>query len=260
MKYSIIIPAHNEGENINDYVVRFLEKLINNLKDVDCEVIIVENGSSDDTFVVAMRLKEKYPELIKVFSNDRGSYGEAIKRGMVESRGDYLSVLECDFLDINFVLSSIDLFRKEKASFIVASKRHPDSIDQRPVKRRILTQVFNYIIHVTFGYPGSDTHGLKSIESNLAKQLCEMAVTTDEIFQTEIVMLAWRNGIEILELPICIEEVRSAPVSVRRRFPMILDLIQQLRRSLNRFSATDKAVPPRTVFLSKSSIKGCGNK
>ena len=43
------------------------------------------------------------------------------------------------------------------------------------------------------------------------------AVTTDEVFQVEIVLLAWRMGIGIDEIPIEIREMRSTPVSIRRR-------------------------------------------
>ena len=108
---------------------------------------------------------------MRVLSNERGSYGEAIKRGMMESEGTHLSILECDFLDAEFVAASVDLFEKEHARFIVASKRHPDSVDNRPLKRRILTLIFNRILNLFTGYPGTDTHGLKSIETTLAKQL-----------------------------------------------------------------------------------------
>jgi hypothetical protein len=90
-------------------------------------------------------------------------------------------------------------------------------------------------LRLFFSYPGTDTHGLKSIDTGLAKELCRLAMTTDEIFQTEIVLIAWKLGEDILELPIRIEEVRTAPVSIRRRFPMVMDLILQLRRSLRRF-------------------------
>lgn len=250
MKYSIIIPAHNEAENLEKFIQQFVEELAALVRYVDYEIIIVENGSTDNTLKVAQLLEKRNPEIIRVLSNKRGSYGEAIKRGMLESRGNYLSVLECDFLDAGFVAKSIELFCNSDARFIVASKRHPQSIDCRPIKRRILTKLFNYIINLAIGYPGSDTHGLKSIEVELARQLCEIAETTDEIFQTEIVLLAWRHGIEILELPIRIEEVRAATVNVRRRFPMVLNLIQQVRHSLNRYSTLKKAtVLPRTVEI-----------
>jgi hypothetical protein len=104
------------------------------------------------------------------------------------------------------------------------------------LKRRVLTTLYNYLfLHTFFGYPGSDTHGLKSIEASCAKQLCELAITSDEIFQTEIVLLAWRLGVRIHERPIRIRETRHAPVTVFKRIPKILDTVRQLKRSLDRF-------------------------
>ena len=233
--HSIVIPAHNEGETLQAFVSAFIEDLSRALPHVQFEVLIIENGSTDDTLEQANILKARYPEKVMVLSNKRGSYGEAIKRGMQESRGIHLSILECDFLKVDFVVQSIRVLEARKAKFIVASKNHPESIDHRPLKRRVLTYVFNRILKVFFFYPGSDTHGLKSIDTALAKELCRLAITTDEIFQTEIVLLAWKLGENIFELPICIEEVRSTPVSIKRRFPMVIDLVRQLRRSLRRF-------------------------
>jgi len=122
-----------------------------------------------------------------------------------------------------------------KAAFIVASKRHPDSVDRRPLKRRMLTWGINAVLNAVTGYPGSDTHGLKSIEGPLAKRLCELSVTTDEVLQTEIVLLAWRLGTEIHELPIQIEERRATSVSLPKRLPKVIGMVSELRRSLRRF-------------------------
>jgi dolichyl-phosphate beta-glucosyltransferase len=236
MMYSIIIPAHSEAQVIEEYVGRFIRELPEGVSAALLEVIIVENGSTDDTLAACRRLREKFPKLVRILSNERGSYGEAVKRGILESRGSHLSVLECDLLDAKFVQDSISLFRTGNVEFIVASKRHPNSLDRRPLKRRVLTWGFNRILNCLLGYPGSDTHGLKSIESHLAKKLCQLSVTTDEIFQTEIVLIAWRLGKRIEEIPIHIDERRAATVSIIRRLPKVISMVSELRRSINRFS------------------------
>lgn len=235
MDYSIVIPVYNEAEHIEPFVEGFLDKLPSTVTDVLREIILVENGSQDDSLAACQRLEAAHPELARTISIPRGSYGEAIKTGMLAAQGSHLSILECDFLDEQFVADSVDIFSAGKSRFIVASKRHPDSVDQRPWKRRLLTEGFNRILNMLLGYPGSDTHGLKSIETNLAKRLCELAQTTDEIFQTELVLIAWKNDVKIDELPIRIEERRATPVSILRRVPMVLDLLSQLRSSLRRF-------------------------
>jgi hypothetical protein len=157
---------------------------------------------------------------------------------MLSVRGSHLSILECDFLDVDFVSSSIEKFADSTVPLILASKRHPLSIDRRPIKRKALTFAFNVLLHLATGYPGTDTHGLKSLETRLAQRLCHAAITTDEVFQTEIVLLAWRWGVQIMELPIVVEEKRQAPVSIRRRLPKVLRTFAQLRHSLERYPKT----------------------
>jgi len=236
MQYSIVIPAHNESANINALITRFIQNLPGEVAGILREIIIVENGSTDGTLEVCRLLEERFPNLVRIATIPRGSYGEAIKVGMLECRGTHLSILECDFLDPAFVVKSIAMFRADKAELIVGSKRHRDSIDQRPFKRRALTALYNLVfLRLFIGYPGTDTHGLKSIEADCARRLCRTALTTDEIFQTEIVLLAWRLGMKIKEIPVEISETRSAPVSVLRRVPKVLNTVRELKRSLKRF-------------------------
>lgn len=246
MNYSVVIPAHNEAR-IDEFVSRFLDSLPRSVADVLHEVIIVENGSSDGTLAACRKLELAHPGLVRVVVSERPSYGEAIRRGMLECRGTHLSILECDFLDAQFVERSIAEFKREGACFMVASKRHPESTDRRPLKRRLLTWGFNRILNTLVGYPGSDTHGLKSIETRLARELCGRAITSDEIFQTEIVLIAWKLGIHIRELPIEIKEVRSAPISIRRRFPKVVNAVSELRRSMRRFDTATAPVPMAAV-------------
>lgn len=76
MQYSIVIPAHNEAENIEKFVSEFIARLSTNVRSVLREVIIVENGSRDGTLEACNRLHGRFPALVRVLSNQRGSYGE----------------------------------------------------------------------------------------------------------------------------------------------------------------------------------------
>jgi GT2 family glycosyltransferase len=234
MEYSIVIPAHNEALDLESFVRSFIESLPQGI--VLTEIVLVENGSTDGTLRACYRLQQSYPELIRVLSIARASYGEAIKQGILQSRGTHLSILECDCLNTDFVSDSIKLFQTQGARFIVASKRHPESFDGRPWRRRAFTFLYNYFfLHIFFSYPGTDTHGLKSMEAACAKQLCELALTSDEVFQTEIVLLAWRLGVNIHERPLRIRETRRSPVAILKRLPQVLNTVRQLQRSLGRF-------------------------
>jgi glycosyltransferase involved in cell wall biosynthesis len=244
MNLSVVIPAHNEAANLEANVTHFVQTLPSEVAELLQEIIIVENGSTDGTLDSCRRVQQRFPKLIHVCTIPRGSYGEAIKRGMLESLGTHLSILECDFLDSRFLSSSMAIFRANRAQFVVGSKRHPQSADRRPLKRRVLTTLYNYVfLRLLLGYPGSDTHGLKSIETSIARRLCEIAITTDEVFQTEIVLLAWQLGIKIHEVPVQILEMRNPTVTVLRRVPKVLNTVGALRRSLARFPKLSRQLP-----------------
>jgi glycosyltransferase involved in cell wall biosynthesis len=244
MQYSVIIPLHNEAVYVERQLVGFVENLPQDAAAVLHEIILVENGSRDGTLDACRRLEKKYPSLVRTSVLARGSYGEAIKHGMLVSQGTHLSILECDALDSGFMARSIAVFRAGTAQVIVGSKRHPESQDRRPFKRRALTALYNLVLLRTFlGYPGNDTHGLKSIETECAKKLCEAALSTDEIFQTEIVLIAWRLGLNIYEIPVNIRELRSASVSVLRRVPKVIGTLRVLRKSLSRFPRVAEKAP-----------------
>ncbi|HWY60250.1 MAG TPA: glycosyltransferase family 2 protein [Terriglobales bacterium] len=247
MDWSVVIPAHNEAANLEACVAQFIQSLPSDVVEVLMEIVIVENGSTDGTLEACHRAQQRFPKLIRVCAIPRGSYGEAIKKGMLESRGTHISILECDFLDPGFVSASLAIFRANRAQFVVGSKRHPQSVDRRPLKRRILTLLYNYVfLRLLIGYSGSDTHGLKSIETPVAKRLCEIAITTDEVFQTEIVLLAWRLGIKIEEIPIKILEIRNPSVTVFRRIPKVLKTVRDLQGSLVRFPKPSTQLPSQS--------------
>jgi glycosyltransferase involved in cell wall biosynthesis len=240
MEYSIVIPVHNEAAYLERQVTQFIQSLPADLAVIVKEILLVENGSTDETLNVCRRLEFSYPSLVRAISIARGSYGEAIKRGMLESSGTHLSILECDVLDSDFVMRSVAVFRTTDIEVIVGSKRHPDAVDRRPFKRRALTYLYNIVfLRLCMGYPGTDTHGLKSFQTPVAQKLCREAVTTDEVFQTEMILLAWRGGSRIKEIPINIGETRDSAISVRRRLPKVIHTVHELRASLNRFP------PPR---------------
>jgi glycosyltransferase involved in cell wall biosynthesis len=235
---TVVIPAHNEATHIEGAVGNFLAALSRDARKTVGEVLVVENGSTDGTLPTIHRLAARYPGLVRPLAIPRASYGAAIRHGILESSGAAVAILECDFLDARFLESALSLIRRSDARFVVASKRHPASADRRPRIRRLMTRGFNVLLRLLVGYPGGDTHGLKVIDGPLARELCAIAVTTDEVFQTELVLLAWRLGHTIYEVPIALSEVRPTPIRLGRRVPKVIPILWELRRSLRR-------LPPR---------------
>jgi glycosyltransferase involved in cell wall biosynthesis len=231
---SVVIPVHNEAENLLKFINCFRDKLANRGNQI-IEIILMENGSTDSSFKYCNDLERMFPDLVKAYHLSIPSYGEAIKQGIIRSRGDAVSILECDMLDIDFLSASLDAIEEGNADFVLASKRHSESIDRRPFKRRALTFLFNTYLNVFFRFPGKDTHGLKTIRSDVAKKLCSISITDGEVLQTEIVLLAYRMGYNVFEIPIRIEEQRETSVSIKKRLPKFITIVHDLKKSLKRF-------------------------
>ncbi len=234
--FSIIIPIHNEAEHLKLFIENFISEIPKSLRPHISEIILVENGSTDASLKICQTLTENHSNWIQVLHLPQGNYGAAIKTGMLQATASHVIILECDYLDISFIKTSLEHLQQNVDQIIVASKRHPESLDQRPFKRRMLTFLFNKLLNWFLRYPGTDTHGLKALPTVLAKQLCNLAISSGEVFQTEIVLIAWKLKHPIFEVPISIQEQRISPVKVIRRLPKILNLLQLLRKSIKRFT------------------------
>ena len=91
MKYiSFVVPCYNSEE--------YMEKCIDSLligKD-DVEIIIIDDGSKDNTGKIADRYQKKYPKIVKVVHQENGGHGEGINTGLKHATGKYFKVVDSD--------------------------------------------------------------------------------------------------------------------------------------------------------------------
>ena len=92
MKMSIVIPCYNEEENIPI----ILDKFDNILTNEDIEIILVNNGSTDNSDEVLKRLLPKYLFAKTVLVPINKGYGYGIFQGLKEAKGDFLGWMHAD--------------------------------------------------------------------------------------------------------------------------------------------------------------------
>ena len=89
---SVIIPSYN----MQDYLHRSVDSLLNNQVMDDIEIVIVNDGSTDATSAIANAYQEEYPNSIVVVDKQNGHYGSAVNAGIQIATGRYLKVLDAD--------------------------------------------------------------------------------------------------------------------------------------------------------------------
>ncbi|PIU03822.1 hypothetical protein COT44_00895 [Candidatus Shapirobacteria bacterium CG08_land_8_20_14_0_20_39_18] len=217
---SIIVPAYNEEKLLPS----FLNDLIFCLKEknIDDEIIIIENGSKDKTLEIARSFSKKNNQ-IKTIHLAKPSFGQALRNGMMKAKGEYLVIFNVDFWDKKF----LDLTKLEinKHDIIVGSKNLSQSGDNRPLVRRITTRGLGLILQLFFRYKGTDTHGIKIMNRKKILPILKQCKLKSGMIESELLIRAQRNGLRITEIPVKISEHRPNRFGYQRIFKTPGDII-----------------------------------
>lgn len=227
---SLVMPAHDEEHFLPSAVMEVVQGL--RRSGAAFEILLVENGSTDDTAAVASKLAAEYPE-VRALTLDRADYGAALRQGFLAAEGEAVAIFDVDYYDLAFLERALDSLEKpDGPSIIVASKRGPGSVDTRPLSRRLVTWVFSTVLHVAFGLRVSDTHGMKVLRRDDMVALVQSSRFGTDLFDTELVIRAERAGMRVDELPVVVEERRPSRTSIARRIPRSLVGLARLRVAL----------------------------
>ncbi|MFH1633572.1 MAG: dolichyl-phosphate beta-glucosyltransferase [Chloroflexota bacterium] len=230
---SIIIPAHNEERRLPGT----LEQVFNFLQtqSYTAEVLVVENGSQDNTLKVAQDFAADCSPCRILQADGRGK-GLAVRQGMIASRGQYRFM--CD-ADLSMPIAEVNRFlppARNDFDIAIASREAPGSIRyHEPAYRHWGGRGINLIIR-TLALPGlHDTQcGFKCFRAPIAEDLFTHQTLTNWSFDIELLYIARRRGFRIVEVPIpwyYSPETKINPI--RDALQMMRDIIT-IRRNARR--------------------------
>lgn len=198
---SIIIPAHNEESRLPrtlPQIFSFLEK-----QNYSSEVLIVENGSTDHTFEIAQQYALQQPALF-IHHEEQPGKGNAIRRGMLEARGEYHFICDADLsMPIEEVLKFIPPALND-FDIAIGSREAPGAIRyNEPPYRHLGGRAINFLIRLLI-LPGlNDTQcGFKCFRAETTKFIFQQQTLTGWSFDIELLFLARRKKLKIKEIPI----------------------------------------------------------
>ena len=222
--FSIVIPIFNE-EEILEESTNAIFSLCKRME-IDFEIIFSENGSTDKTKAIAEELTNKHPE-IKIISNPEPNYGNALKTGFKIAKNDLVISFDIDYYSESFLSEALKL--ESEYSGITASKRLGSSEDGRRFIRRLATNFFVILLKTLFGTKLSDTHGMKAIKKSEIEKFLPEVISTQDIFDTELLIRIEKNGGKIKEVPAKVNEIRPSVSLIYKRIPRTLKSLIKLR-------------------------------
>jgi glycosyltransferase involved in cell wall biosynthesis len=242
---TVVMPAHNE----RDYLAASVGRVVDGLRKraEPFEIVVVENGSTDETAGVARRLADEHPE-VRTLSLPVADYGAALRAGILAAWSEWVVVFDVDYVDLGFLSEARDLAGGGRAAIVVGSKRSPGAEDRRNPFRRLITAGFTLLLRIAFGLRVSDTHGLKLLHAPQVHPLVERTRYGKEIFDTELILRAERSGLTVRELPVRVEDQRPPRSSILRRIPRTLTGLARLRATLWKEQLADR--PRRAATIS----------
>lgn len=198
---SIIIPAHNEETRLPQTLEQALAFL--KTQNYPSEILVVENGSSDHTFEVAQEFAQRHPTLRVIRETERGK-GLAVRRGMLEARGQYRFM--CD-ADLSMSIEQVSRFlhpHSQNVDVAIGSREAAGAVRfDEPPYRHIGGRAINFAIRVLI-LPGlQDTQcGFKCFTAEAAEKIFPRQTLAGWSFDIELLYIARRLGLTVREIPI----------------------------------------------------------
>ena len=196
---SIIIPLRNEIDNLENIKDDFNK----NLKNINFEVILVNDFSSDETFQKANEIA-KGNKNFKVFDNKKKGLGGAINLGIEKTIGDYICIMMADLSDdFNDLKNYYFKIKDNNLDAVFGSRFTKKSkVIDYPFKKLILNRIFNIVIQILFWNKYNDyTNAFKIYNAKVLKNMLPFVSESFNIFlEIPLKIISRKHSYEITSI------------------------------------------------------------
>ena len=203
---SVAITAFNEAERLPPSLERALPYL--DAQGYRYEVVVNDDGSTDDTVAVVRGFMERFPGRIRLIQSavNQGK-GAGVRRAVLASRGAYVLFSDADFSTPIEELPRLLAALQQGYDVAIGSRIQPDGTDMRaysqPLYRRLFGKLFHRLADPLIVRGIRDTQsGFKAFRGPVAQELFRDTHLTSIIFDVEVLFLAQRRGYRVVEVPV----------------------------------------------------------
>lgn len=229
MKVSLVIPAYNESKIMPDTLRAVTGKLA--ALSEDYEVIIVDDGSTDNTGELVRAWKDPHVRL-EGYQPNRGK-GCAVRTGMLAATGDIILCTDADLAYGVEVFSPLmEALSSGQADLAIGSRRlSPDGYRDYPPLRLAASKCFGVLARMISGLKYDTQCGIKGYRRAAARAIFSRCTTDGFTFDFEVLLLAEALGLRVEQIPVSVVNHRESKVNVvRDGARMFLDIFRIRRR------------------------------
>ena len=204
---SVILPAYRAAPLVTEAI----ERIRYELRPAEVEIIVVDDGSRDET---ALTARQAGANLVIELDENRGK-GEAVRQGMIAASGSYLVFTDVDLAYRPSQIMNIVDALEGGADVALGSRRHISSEETGPSSliREQGSRVFNRLTRLLLPGPHLDTQcGLKGFTFQAAQPIFSMSRIDGFAFDVEVLFLARRLNMEIVEIPVIVDHIEQSTV------------------------------------------------
>jgi dolichyl-phosphate beta-glucosyltransferase len=214
---SIIVPAYNEEQRLPATLTRMRAYLDG--CDEPYEVLIVDDGSTDNTVAMSRTIADGWPELQVLALERNAGKGAAVRLGMLTARGEHRVFSDAD---LSTPIEEVERLRAQlhgNCAVAIASRALPESqIDvHQPGRREVMGRTYNRLLRLAALRGLHDTQcGFKAFTADAAVACFEPLRTLRFGFDAEVLLRARRLGWMVAEVPVRWEHKEDSRVSAMR--------------------------------------------
>ncbi|MBE7159140.1 MAG: glycosyltransferase family 2 protein, partial [Rhodospirillales bacterium] len=227
---SIVIPAYNESARIEGALARVLACVYE--RQWDAEVLVVDDGSTDDTAAIVQRWMAAHPTL-QLFENpgNRGK-GYSVRNGLLQAAGEIVMFTDADLSapieEAQRLFDAIDA-----GADVAIGSRWLDKQRQtkhQPLYRRFFGRCYNALTRAVMGLPYKDTQcGFKAFRRSAARCIFPLQTIERWGFDPEILFIAQKLGFHIVEVPVTWGHDERSRISYLRDGSQMLKEMMEIR-------------------------------
>ena len=198
----VVIPVHNEVAVLRSCVASLREHLERAFP-FTWRITIADNASTDGTDALAAEIAAATPG-VRAIRLDQKGRGRALRAAWMGNDASVVAYMDVDLsTNLDALLPLVAPLVSGHSDVAIGSRLAPGATVARGVKREFISRTYNALLRVVFGNRFRDAQcGFKAVRTDVAQRLLPQIEDDEWFFDTELLLLAERNGLRVIEVPV----------------------------------------------------------